>query len=288
MTSFASSIPEGHLISTSNAKQGPFELCCADDAIVVFLTHRRGGAVCLVKPNELRVGTLQLAELPDRSAEILTMALAREFCSKASSETLQCLSSIVRSLLVVHDAVIAAYATGERAFVCVKLPGIVAAIGATTTAEHLTLMYQRCLAEAAISDLHVAHVVMGIGPGSFTGLRLGCAFANGLALGRERVLWNLPCAQAAVLEKCFAEANFEAPFFLPSQGLPQRTLSSALTQGDESSLLVSSVDLMAAWAAVLGMGPGVEKSAEGAFVPQYGKEPSPVIKLREKNMTSPQ
>ncbi len=50
-------------------------------------------------------------------------------------------------------------------------------------AEELQPLLERMLAEAGVSKHALERVAVGMGPGSFTGLRVGIAFAQGIALG---------------------------------------------------------------------------------------------------------
>jgi tRNA threonylcarbamoyladenosine biosynthesis protein TsaB len=50
-------------------------------------------------------------------------------------------------------------------------------------AEELQPLLERLLAEAGVSKHELTRVAVGMGPGSFTGLRVGIAFAQGIALG---------------------------------------------------------------------------------------------------------
>lgn len=51
------------------------------------------------------------------------------------------------------------------------------------TAEHLCASYHQLLQAVGLASEQIRTLAVGAGPGSFTGLRLGCAFANGLSLG---------------------------------------------------------------------------------------------------------
>jgi tRNA threonylcarbamoyl adenosine modification protein YeaZ len=55
-------------------------------------------------------------------------------------------------------------------------------------AEHLRPLLARTLAAAGLGKSDIERVAVGIGPGSFTGLRVGIAFAQGIALGL-----GIPC-----------------------------------------------------------------------------------------------
>jgi tRNA threonylcarbamoyladenosine biosynthesis protein TsaB len=57
-----------------------------------------------------------------------------------------------------------------------------------THAEQLRPLLARVLEEAKLDKRAIERVAVGIGPGSFTGLRVGIAFAQGIALGL-----GIPC-----------------------------------------------------------------------------------------------
>ncbi len=50
-------------------------------------------------------------------------------------------------------------------------------------AERLLPLLERVLAEAGLGRQDIGRIAVGVGPGSFTGLRVGIAFGQGLALG---------------------------------------------------------------------------------------------------------
>ena len=51
-------------------------------------------------------------------------------------------------------------------------------------AEHIGTLIRDALAQAGVGPTDVTHVVMGVGPGPFTGLRVGMAAAQAFALSR--------------------------------------------------------------------------------------------------------
>ncbi|NBW81367.1 hypothetical protein EBR21_06400, partial [bacterium] len=59
------------------------------------------------------------------------------------------------------------------------------------TAENLAELYKMALQGLGLNDTQVQCVGVVTGPGSFTGLRLGCAYVNGLVLGRSRRVWSV-------------------------------------------------------------------------------------------------
>lgn len=59
------------------------------------------------------------------------------------------------------------------------------------TAENLLDSYLSLLNQANLQCQEVKTLAVGTGPGSFTGLRLGCAFANGIKLGQNCQLVSL-------------------------------------------------------------------------------------------------
>jgi tRNA threonylcarbamoyladenosine biosynthesis protein TsaB len=67
--------------------------------------------------------------------------------------------------------------------------------------ERLAPMVQEVMAQAEIGFDAVDRIGVTVGPGSFTGLRVGLAFAKGLALALDR-----PCIGLSVLETLAAQA----------------------------------------------------------------------------------
>ncbi len=59
-------------------------------------------------------------------------------------------------------------------------------------AEHMLPLVNSVLAEAGWGRRSLDRVAAGIGPGSFTGLRVGLALAQGIALGLDRPLVGVP------------------------------------------------------------------------------------------------
>lgn len=68
--------------------------------------------------------------------------------------------------------------------------------------ERLAPMVQRVMAEAGVGFAALARIGVTVGPGSFTGLRVGLAFAKGLGAALDR-----PVAGVGVLEALAAEAE---------------------------------------------------------------------------------
>lgn len=70
--------------------------------------------------------------------------------------------------------------------------------------QRLLSMVQHVLNEAQLSLAQCDAIAFGAGPGSFTGLRIACATAQGLALGLERPVIAVGTL-TAMAEQCLAE-----------------------------------------------------------------------------------
>jgi hypothetical protein len=156
------------------------------------------------------------------------------------------------------------YHAGDRIF----------AVSSGLTAENLSRLYSDSLGLIGISDDRIAAIGVAVGPGSFTGLRLGTAFANGLSLGRQRTLWaitshtnasdveHLKSQQGLILEEFWGEVSGDEqdPFAVP----------------------LSFVDL---YLSLRQWGCGHAEVVE-RLEPRYGRDPTPVIKLRQQRNQS--
>ncbi|MDO9227804.1 MAG: tRNA (adenosine(37)-N6)-threonylcarbamoyltransferase complex dimerization subunit type 1 TsaB [Pseudomonadota bacterium] len=90
-----------------------------------------------------------------------------------------------------------------------------------THSQLLAPMLGELLAEAGLSYRQLDGLVYGMGPGSFTGLRIACGVAQGLALGA-----NLPVLGVSTLEALAEEAG-NAPHPQPLSRLRERGASSS-------------------------------------------------------------
>ena len=73
-------------------------------------------------------------------------------------------------------------------------------------AEVIGTLIQRALAEASISPSEITHVAAGMGPGPFTGLRVGIAAARTFALGRGVPVVPVASHDAVALELLIHDA----------------------------------------------------------------------------------
>ncbi|MDT0183028.1 tRNA (adenosine(37)-N6)-threonylcarbamoyltransferase complex dimerization subunit type 1 TsaB [Microbacterium sp. ARD31] len=124
-------------------------------------------------------------------------------------------------------------------------------------AEVIGTLLQRVLAEAQVAASDITHVAAGMGPGPFTGLRVGIAAARTFALGRDVPVIPVPSHDAVALELLLHDAltggyeeSIDQPFAvatdarrreyaytvyrgLDDDGLPVRLSEAALVPRDE-------------------------------------------------------
>ena len=144
-------------------------------------------------------------------------------------------------------------------------------LGGSQTAEILARLYTDVLNRMEGKDAHVSELQVVVGPGSFTGLRLGCAFAKGLVLGNPgRAL----AALSAASPECVASVVERWPLL---SGFPQG-VTIPLDDDDPFSAPVSFADVLAQ----LFLEKTRPDPALLEFLPAYGREPGPVLKLRSQ------
>lgn len=80
-------------------------------------------------------------------------------------------------------------------------------------AEQLTPMVQRCLADAGVTPAELGLVVAGLGPGPFTGLRVGIVTAQVLASALG-IPWRGVCSLDVVAAQLVAEHSQPPPEFV--------------------------------------------------------------------------
>jgi len=68
----------------------------------------------------------------------------------------------------------------------------------TVHAERLPVLIENILTDTGISSKEIHGIAVSLGPGSFTGLRIGLALAKGLAMGWEKPLIGVPTMNGLV------------------------------------------------------------------------------------------
>ena len=139
------------------------------------------------------------------------------------------------------------------------------------TAENLFSVYQNSLNKVSLLPQEIKTLIVGVGPGSFTGLRLGSAFVNGLKIGSKNL-------------KLLPVSTFLTPELLNMCKIKNCDNECILQLGeyeieDESTGFVTFFDLYFCLKNSLNH----KRSFVEFLSPEYGKEPGPVLKLREGN-----
>lgn len=139
------------------------------------------------------------------------------------------------------------------------------------TAENLYEIFHQSLEKSELSPQDIKTMIVGVGPGSFTGLRLGCAFVNGLKMGIKNL--NLLPVSTYLTPELLYNCRLNTCEDTCLQQLGEYELE------DESTGYVTFFDLFLC----LKKSIAEDRSFVGSLSPEYGKEPGPVLKLREGN-----
>ncbi len=75
-------------------------------------------------------------------------------------------------------------------------------------AEKLPLFYEELSAQSNINEIQMDAVAVSIGPGSFTGLRVGLGFAKGLAFAKDLPIIPVPTLQVIAANSELEEQDF--------------------------------------------------------------------------------
>jgi hypothetical protein len=138
------------------------------------------------------------------------------------------------------------------------------------TAENLAQLFKWILARSGSSASPLKTIGVVVGLGSFTGLRLGCAFANGLCVGEQRELWAIEIPPAEQWNDRLADLPHDchAAFCSPESGDADDPYATGTGFSDIYIALKQWQDGGALLVDVL--------------EPHYGREPTPVLKLKKE------
>lgn len=140
------------------------------------------------------------------------------------------------------------------------------------TAENLSNLFEFCGTHFESLNSKKFDLILGTGPGSFTGLRLGCAFANGLNFGN-----NAP-------QKLFSVSTPLITDLLVKFGSNQELINSFFQElgeyhkNDPASGYVTFFDLFYIFQQILEN----KIAACSNFMPVYSKTTAPVLNLRKE------
>lgn len=217
------------------------ESVCRKKAAALICTHKRGAA---------------LAVFPNDESEL----------KESIQAALESLSHLSASLPHTTQLQL----TGAQAdFLHNREGGFFYATCAGLTAENLAELYRFALSSLARDDAAVDVLGVVEGPGSFTGLRLGCSFVNGLKIGRKRELFAIGGLHPAeVRARCSSLAAECRPAFFAAE---------SSEADDPFAVPAAFADLLAH---LENWHRGSARSVAVAE-PAYGREPTPVIKLRQ-------
>lgn len=141
------------------------------------------------------------------------------------------------------------------------------------TAENLAQLFKWALVRAGKAESELNAVGVVVGPGSFTGLRLGCAFANGLSVGRKRALWAIQIPSEEFWESVLAELPEERPAEFCAQ--KSEDADDPFATGTRFSDIFIALKHWQNGSAHL----------VDVLEPHYGREPTPVLKLKKERET---
>lgn len=162
-------------------------------------------------------------------------------------------------------------------------------------AEVIGSLIERCLAESGTAVTALSGVAVGMGPGPFTGLRVGIAAAEAFAFGagkpvvrvvsHDAIAWRHTEPVLVVTDARRREVYWSAYAAPDAFGLPVRVQGPSLTKPDELATVVADIDSYGRIDAASVSAGALGMLAETMFVnqrPFAGREP---LYLRSPDVT---
>ena len=113
-----------------------------------------------------------------------------------------------------------------------KLIALYTVNNGNTHSETLLPMVESILKEAKITSADIDLFAVSNGPGSFTGVRIGCATVKGLAFGR-----SVPCAEVSTLEALAYNLKVSDGIICPVMNARRNQVYNALFRFDGDNLI---------------------------------------------------
>jgi hypothetical protein len=245
-------------------------------ATAVFLTHRQGTAIAMWSLEEFVAGTHAHqvgVGNPERTTQLVAQWLDDARLSGAAIPNQWFPSLDQCNLLAAAIHFLKVTSPDGRAESDLDMPQVTSGLGIwlslQPTAETLWSHFRELSSLLGLTAADLDKIVFGGGPvGSFTGLRLGAAFAGGLAMGRGIDLLAVP--------------TFAVPSVLPQT----EEFSGKTPQAPPrfAKQAIQAIEVFAAMASVLAGGMLLAK-AESLH---YASEPGPVLTMqRVQNKIKP-
>ena len=222
---------------------------------LILLTHRRGALICISKNN--------FSELTE------------EFLFEKYD-----IFAVHKKIIYEHYEY---FFDDSKSTICARV--------LAKTAENLSHIFDFCCKNLLIESSQIENVFIGIGPGSFTGLRLGCAFINGMKLAQKFEIYPVKTFLVSeVLQKFESLRDNISPqtkqVFPPhkkSEELKSLFLKeiSDFNSTDDSSGFIAFADLFLSLQQIKSKTLNPIEYA----LPAYGKEPTPVLIMNKGKIT---
>lgn len=219
----------------------------------IFLTHRHGAGIFLYKENHQRA-----------KVELTDIEMPIKLSKKVKS-----LSPFFRKLYhQSYDLIREKKIEKSDSIEFLSHKDFLLSRSLGRTAESLLSLYENALKKLNINDNQVKKIIFGTGPGSFTGLRLGASFVQGLVLGGGKRVYEIP---TLLYDDLVSYSPSHSKDEIDTQLCLRKSYDPSSGQITFYDILYSITELEKAF-----------KQEKNNIVLNYGRESTPVLRLTKQ------